>query len=367
MSGERAVDAPAVSARSGFQLRRALVIARRIIRQIVSDRRTLALGLVAPVAIILLLGYVLRQSGGTTTLAVAAPAVVELSIAQAPPGLRVVGAGAQSLTDLNAGRIDGLLTIQPPEAPWLVVRGDNPAKVRALESVAAQIARAAVSGAPPAPPPGLATVYLRGGPQFDTLDYQAPALIGFFALFFVYLLTAVSFLRERTSGTLERLLVSPVRRLEVVTGYMAGFGVFAAVQSALLVVVAVLALRIHYAGPLALVFLLVLLVTVVAVNLGIFLSTYATTELQAIQFIPLVIVPQALLGGVLFAVDSLPRWLQAVARVLPMTYAIEGLREVMIGGRGLGDSAVLIDALVLVGFGLAALGAAALTLRDTVA
>ena len=118
--------------------------------------------------------------------------------------------------------------------------------------------------------------------------------------------------------------------------------------------------------PLALVFLLVLLVTIVAVNLGIFLSTYATTELQAIQFIPLVIVPQGLLGGVLFAVDDLPRSLQLVAHALPMTYAVDALREVMVGGVGWRDAGVQLDMIVLLAFGLAALLAAGATLRDTV-
>jgi ABC-2 type transport system permease protein len=207
------------------------------------------------------------------------------------------------------------------------------------------------------------TLYVHGGPQFDTVDFQAPPLIGFFAFFFVFLLTAVSFLRERTGGTLERLMVTPARRAEVVLGYMLGFGVLAVVQAVIILLVALLVLDINYVGNLGLVFLLVITLTVAAVNLGIFLSTFARNELQAIQFIPLVIVPQGLLSGVVWSIESMPRWLQAVAQAMPLTYSNQALRGVMLEAQGLGSGELLRNFGVLLAFAAFFVLLSSLTLR----
>ena len=167
------------------------------------------------------------------------------------------------------------------------------------------------------------TVY--GTPSNDPIAAFAPAIVGFFVYFFVYLLTGVSFLRERTGGTLERLMATPVTRGEVVAGYTIGFCLFATVQVALLMAWALGSVQVPSIGPLPafsiglgiqvaggplVAYLVVLALAVGAVSLGIFLSTFARTELQVIQFIPLVLVPQFLLSGVLFPVSTLPDVLQ---------------------------------------------------------
>jgi ABC-2 type transport system permease protein len=184
-------------------------------------------------------------------------------------------------------------------------------------------------------------------------------LVGFFAYFLVYILTGISFLRERQGGTLERLLATPVTRSEIVLGYGLGFGFFATLQVAVLTTWALLhaeipgtgifvGLGIANAGNPLLAFLLAVTLALGAVNLGIFLSTFARTELQIVQFIPIVIVPQGLLSGIFWPVESLPDLLQPVARVLPLTYAVEGLRGVMIKGWDLGVRTLQIDLAVLV-------------------
>ena len=139
-----------------------------------------------------------------------------------------------------------------------------------------------------------------------------PRSVGFFIYFFVYLLTGVSFLRERTGGTLERLMATPVARLEIVTGYTLGFGIFAIAQVAILMLWVLGSVHVPAIGPLPefavglgvpisgnplLAYLVVLVLAMGAVSLGIFLSTFARTELQVIQFIPLVLVPQFLPVG----------------------------------------------------------------------
>jgi ABC-2 type transport system permease protein len=193
------------------------------------------------------------------------------------------------------------------------------------------------------------------------LDFAAPALVGALVMFFVFILTGVSFLRERTQGTLERLLATPVGRGDVLLGYLVGFLVFAAVQSLLVVLFLVLVLQISYQGVLWHIFLLVLVLATTSLNMGIFFSTFARNEFQVMQFIPLVIVPQLFLGGVLVPVEQMPGYLQAVSRMLPLTYAIRGLRDIMVRGEGL--EGVVTELGILAGFAIMMMALAAATVR----
>ena len=214
------------------------------------------------------------------------------------------------------------------------------------------------------------------------LDTFAPVFIGFFAYFFVFLLTGVAFLRERIGGTLERLLATPVARTEIVVGYVAGFGILATIQVIVLLAFSLADVHVPALGPLPefslglgvanagsplLVFAIVLLLGIGAVNLGIMLSTFARTELQVIQFIPIVIIPQGLLGGLIWPVESLPDVLQPIARMMPLTYGIEGLRGVLIRGAGLGDPTLQLDLAVLAGVALLFALLATRTIRREVA
>ena len=121
---------------------------------------------------------------------------------------------------------------------------------------------------------------------------------------------------------------------------MLGFGLFALIQSAIIVLFTVYVLQVRYTGNLLWVFLVTLILALGAVNLGIFLSTYARNELQAIQFMPIVIAPQVFLSGLLWPVKDMPDWLQVVARALPLTYANKALTNIMIRGKGLAETCV---------------------------
>jgi ABC-2 type transport system permease protein len=185
--------------------------------------------------------------------------------------------------------------------------------------------------------------------------------IGIFSFFFVFLLTSVAFLRERSQGTIERVMVSPLTRVELVMGYISGFTLFALIQSLLILLFVVFALRVHYSGNLALIFLVSVLLTVGSVNLGIFLSTFAQNEFQVIQFIPLVFGIQVFLSGIFWPVAQLPAALQPVSYLLPLTYANEALRNVMLKNYGIGDIAVQLVALLV--FALAMVVLSSLTIR----
>lgn len=171
--------------------------------------------------------------------------------------------------------------------------------------------------------------------------------LGFFVFFFVFLISGVSLLNERTTGTLSRLLATPIRRSEIIMGYLIGYGGFAIIQTVLTVVFTITVFKIHLVGSIWLVFLTNLLLALVALTLGIFISTFANSEFQMIQFIPLIVVPQIFFAG-LVPVDGMASWLQAIAHIMPLYYGANAMTAVVTKGAGLGD--IGVNLLILVGF-----------------
>ncbi|HEX9896506.1 MAG TPA: ABC transporter permease [Dehalococcoidales bacterium] len=193
------------------------------------------------------------------------------------------------------------------------------------------------------------------------LDYIAPALLATLALFFGFLLTGISFLRERSQGTLERLMASPVSRQDIVLGYLLGFFLFALLQTLIIVLFTIYALDVQYKGDLWQIFVFQVIVLVGAINLGIFISAFARNEFQMVQFIPLIILPQVFLCGILWPVEQMNDFLQWVAKFLPLTYAVDGMRDIMVYGKSLLD--VGLDLAVLAAFAVGISVITALTLR----
>ena len=193
------------------------------------------------------------------------------------------------------------------------------------------------------------------------LNQAAPALVGVFALIFTFMLTAVSFLRERAQGTLERLLVTPVGRGDLLVGYLLGFLLFAGVQSVLLLLFTIFVFDISYQGELWQVFVVLMVLTVVGVNLGVFVSTFANNEFQVVQFIPILLAPQIFLSGVILPVSQMPGYFQALSKAFPLTYAIRALRNMMLRGESIGDNTFEIG--LLAAFAVGLLLAASATVR----
>lgn len=209
--------------------------------------------------------------------------------------------------------------------------------------------------------------YLYGGAEFGTLDYFAPVLIPFLAFFFVFLLTDVAFLRERASGTLERLMATPLRRGELVAGYVLGLSLFALLQSLVVVLFSIFVLNVRYRGNLGTIFLVEAVMVLGAVNLGLLLSAFARNEFQAVQFVPMVMLPQVLLSGILIPIADLPDILRPLAWLMPLTYANEALRAVMIKGFDVTDALVLRDVGVLALFAVVVAALATTTIRREIA
>lgn len=189
-----------------------------------------------------------------------------------------------------------------------------------------------------------------------------PLMLGLFPFTMMFAVTSIGLLRERTQGTLERLMVSPLGRGDLMLGYALAFTAVALVQSGVTLTTGLGVLGLESRGSLALT-VLVVVQALLGVALGLFLSAFGRTEFEVVQFMPAAILPQLLLAGLLVPVERLPGVLAVVARLLPLTYAFEALDRIMLRGRGLADGRVLLDLGVLAAALVLLLVAGALTLR----
>jgi ABC-2 type transport system permease protein len=364
-----------------MNLRRTIAITARLMAQFRHDRRTLAILFVAPLVILGLFALLYRTDAPVPRLGVVADGGFGSVITEALEGAEAVDAVAIPSADdaearLRDGDLDAYVVVpDAPDAdgvlrPEIMVEGTDQ-RVAGIVPVAFQ--QAVVSALAASAPPGAVPRFepevraLFGGDELDTIDLLGGPFIGLLIFFLVYVVTSVSFLRERSLGTLERLMASPLRRTEIVVGYMLGFTLVALVQAVEVLAFGLIVLDLYNVGSVWLIFGIEVLLAIGAVNLGIFLSTFARNEFQAVQFIPLVVVPQVLLSGLLVPVSSEPEWLQWISNALPLTYAVDALRDVMLRGADLSTPDVVRDVAVLGGFCALVIVAAAATLRREVA
>ena len=198
---------------------------------------------------------------------------------------------------------------------------------------------------------------------FDSLGPPLLAIIPFIVMFLV---TSVTTLRERSSGTHERLLAMPTGKLDFLIGYAIAFGLVALVQSAVAVLLCVWALGLDVAGPVWMLTVVAVANAVLGTALGLFVSAFARTEFQAVQFMPAIVIPQILLCGLFIERDQMPTVLAAISDVLPLSYAVDAMTTVSttasdaLGGV---DPSIWGDLAVVAGFAVAALALGAATLR----
>ncbi len=186
-------------------------------------------------------------------------------------------------------------------------------------------------------------------------------MLGVFPLIVMFLITSITMQRERVSGTLERILATPLRRLDLLAAYGTAFSIAAAAQATLACVVSFWFLGFDTKGSPILVFIIAIINAVLGVGLGLLCSAFARTEFQAVQFMPLVVAPQLLLCGIIVPREVMPDWLQWISNVLPASYALEALRQVA-AYPDLTAIAVR-DIVVVISFAVLALCLAAATLR----
>ncbi|RBL83558.1 ABC transporter permease [Streptomyces cavourensis] len=194
-----------------------------------------------------------------------------------------------------------------------------------------------------------------------TFDSIGASLLGIFPLITMFLVTSIATLRERTSGTLERLLALPLGKGDLIAGYALAFGAVAVVQSVLATAVSVWLLGLDVTGSPWLLLLVALLDALLGTALGLFVSAFAASEFQAVQFMPAVIFPQLLLCGLFVPRDRMHPVLEAISNVLPMSYAVDGMDQVVRHSDLTG--AFLRDIAVVAGSALLVLCLGAVTLR----
>lgn len=203
------------------------------------------------------------------------------------------------------------------------------------------------------------------GRHSTVFQHVGTPMLGLFPFITMFLVTSVTMLRERTSGTLERLMTMPLHKIDVVAGYAAAFAVVAVVQATLVSLLALGLLGLNVAGPNWLVVLLAVANAVLGSTLGLFVSAFAETEFQAVQFMPAFVLPQILLCGLFVARDQMAAWLRAISYALPLSYAYDALART--AANTVDDVWFAVDCTVIIGsIALAILLGAATLRRRTV-
>jgi len=314
---------------------RAMVV--RIFQQMRHDRRTLALMLMAPLLVLTLLYFILEETNSEWRVAIiSAPenyvnALADYNIITFYMDER------DARIALERGEVDATIQIINGKS-FIDVDGSDASRA---QMVLNSLEMAKMNTGLNRPDLKSEVYFIYGYEDMSTFDNFGTILIGFMVFFFVFLIAGISFLQERTTGTLEKLLSTPIRRWEIVTGYVLGFGSITVIQSALISLYVVYVLGVMMVGSLFLVLVVTFCAAIVALTLGILLSTAANNEFQMIQFIPVVIVPQVFFSG-LFQLS--PLW-EAVGKAMPLHYVAHALKEVMIKGNGLPE--IYMDLLIM--------------------
>jgi ABC-2 type transport system permease protein len=196
--------------------------------------------------------------------------------------------------------------------------------------------------------------------QPRVIDTFGPVLLGIFPFVFMFLVTSVAMQRERTSGTLERLMTLPLGKADLLFGYGAAFALLAAAQALVLTAWGIWVCGMDVAGSVWLVLLLAVLDAVLASSLGLAASSLARTEFQAVQMLPIVIIPQVLLCGFLMPRSAMPHVLDWLSNVMPLTYAVDAMQRLAAGGA---MGRMWVDAAVIAAFAVASIGIGIGTLR----
>ena len=330
---------------------RTLAIAKKVMKELFRDKRTLAMMFVAPVFIMWLMN--LMFSASTAVNIKLATQDLPTSVVTKMDDLDHVR--VQTYKDLNQAKkdladekVDAVVSYKNGEYQVVYANTDASKTSMTRQVLRTSIASegsnqlmARVKQALPqlkleAKAPEIKESYQYGDKNTSFFTSMIPVLIGFVVFFFVFLISGMALLKERTSGTLERLLATPVKRSEIVYGYMLSYGLIAILQTAVVVLAAIWLLNVEVVGNLFNVIIVNVVLALVALAFGILLSTLAKSEFQMMQFIPLVIMPQLFFSGII-PLSSMGDWAQTVGKFLPLTYSGDAMSQIILYGRSIGD------------------------------
>lgn len=322
---------------------RVLNIIKRIILQIANDKRSLALILVVPLFLFTLIYFLLGDSGYQAKIGesgLPTPIVTAIENQDVTVSSLSVDEGKDQL---NNHTIDAFVYTENGSTHLLFEMND---------AVKTGIVQKAIGNAMKSVSPAavMQTEFVYGSSDDSMFNSLGYVLLGIVSFFIIFIIAGISFVRERTNQTMERLMMTPVKRWQVVLGYTLGFGFFAVLQSVLLLAYVVGVLKFSIAGSVLLTGLIMILLAMSAVCIGAFFSIFSNNEFQIMQFIPVVVIPQIFFSG-LISLDTLPFHLGALAKIMPVYYACDALKIVTIQGGGFAD--LWYDGLALLVFILA--------------
>lgn len=330
---------------------RTIAIAKKVIKELLRDKRTLALMFIAPVFIMWLMN--LMFSASTTV-------DVKLATQDLPTGLvtkmdELDHVDVETYQDLDQAKealanekVDAVISYKDGEyqVDYANTDASKTTMTRQVlrtsiasegtDQLVSRVKQALPQLASDAKTPEIKESYQYGDENTSFFTSMIPVLIGFVVFFFVFLISGMALLKERTSGTLERLLATPVKRSEIVYGYMLSYGIIAIFQTAVVVLAAIWLLDVEVVGSILNVIIVNVVLALVALAFGILLSTLAKSEFQMMQFIPLVIMPQLFFSGII-PLSSMGEWALTVGKFLPLTYSGDAISQIILYGHNLGD------------------------------
>jgi ABC-2 type transport system permease protein len=319
---------------------RIIAVMVRILLQLKHDKRTIGLMLLAPIFVLTLMAFVFNGSDYHPKIGVVNAPISFINKLEDKDAVIKRLTEESAIDAISSNRVDAVINFVSG-VPKIKLEGSEPSKTKAVLMLVQNAMQKPITSNTND------ITYVYGYEDMTSFDNFGPILIGFFVFFFVFLIAGVSFLGERTSGTLERLLATPLKRWEIVVGYVLGFGSFTILQSALIAWYCIDVLNIMMVGSFFLVILITILSAMVALTIGTFISAFANNELQMIQFIPIIVVPQIFFSG-LFDISTMASWLQAIGRIMPLWYIADALKSIMIKGKGWND--IAINVYILLGF-----------------
>lgn len=315
---------------------------KRICLQMFRDKRTLGLLFIAPLLILTLMYFLFNGNNVDPKLGVVNVDQSLIKILKSS-NIKVIHYDTATKQTVLDHELDGIF-VNDNGKYKLTLKNADPSAAKALQmkvnQAVASMAQTKLMQQIKAPVDisnkSIDTKYIYGNKDTVFFDVLSPILVGFFVFFFVFIISGIGLLRERTTGTLERLLSTPIRRWEIVTAYLIGYGIFAVIQTIIVVLYSINVLDLVLTGSIWSVIVINLLLALVALSLGILLSTFAASEFQMMQFIPIAVVPQVFFAGI-FPLEGMADWLQAFAKIIPMYYAGDALKGVMYEGYRLSD------------------------------
>ncbi|ERK56472.1 putative ABC transporter [Gemella bergeri ATCC 700627] len=338
---------------------RILAITNRILKELFRDKRTLAMMFVAPIFVLWLMNLMFSSSDKVS---------VNLATYNVPTSVTEtlktidnvtitdVNSNEEGNDLLNNNTVDAIITYNNDTGYTVTYENTDAIKTSFTRQVLiSSLVKTNTTEIIKKLPPQINILQYKstinenfkyGNKDTNFFTKMIPIIVGFIVFFFVFLISGMGLLKERTSGTLERLLATPVRHFEIVFGYMLSYGILAIIQTTVIVISAVKLLKIELVGKLFYVIIVNVILALIALSFGLLLSALAKSEFQMMQFIPLVIIPQLFLSGII-PLKNMGVWAVNLGKFLPLTYAGEALSNIILHGYSLGKISQNIVMLII--------------------